>query len=95
MPKVARMGDLNSGGGIILTIPQSTVFANGKLISVDGSRGSGHPVGPPHALNAWVTSDGSSTVTINNIPVNDEGDPDSCTHVRVDGSPDVFTHGSS
>ena len=57
MPKVARMGDLNSGGGIILTIPQSTVFANGKLISVDGSRGSGHPVGPPHALNAWVTSE--------------------------------------
>ena len=94
MPKVARMGDLNSGGGIILTIPQSTVFANGKLISVDGSRGSGHPVGPPHALNAWVTSDGASTVTINNIPVNDEGDADDCTHVRVDGSPDVFTHGS-
>ena len=45
MPKVARMGDLNSGGGIILTIPQSTVFANGKLISVNGSRGSGHAPG--------------------------------------------------
>ena len=28
------------------------------------------------------------------IPVNDEGDADDCTHVRVDGSPDVFTHGS-
>ena len=95
MPKVARMGDLNSGGGIIQTIQQSTVFANGKLISVDGSRGSGHPVGPPHALNAWTTTNGSSTVSIEGIPVNDEGDPDSCTHVRVDGSPDVFTHGSS
>ena len=94
MPKVARMGDLNSGGGIILTIPQSTVFANGKLISVDGSRGTGHPVGPPHALNVWLTANGSSTVTINNIPVNDQGDADTCTHVRVGGSPDVFTHGS-
>tara|TARA_R100000995_G_C3396907_1_gene83060 strand:- start:281 stop:565 length:285 start_codon:yes stop_codon:yes gene_type:complete len=94
MPKVARMGDVNSGGGIIQTIPQSTVFANGKLISVNGSRGSGHAPGI-HALNAWVTSNGSSTVTINNIPVNDEGDPDSCIHVRVDGSTNVFTHGSS
>ena len=94
MPKVARMGDLNSGCGIIQTIPQSTVFANGKLISVDGSRGSGHPVGPPHELNAWTTTNGSSTVSIEGIPVNDEGDPDSCSHVRVDGSTNVFTHGS-
>tara|TARA_Y100001963_G_C6656160_1_gene388144 strand:- start:350 stop:634 length:285 start_codon:yes stop_codon:yes gene_type:complete len=94
MPKVARMGDLNSGGGIIQTIPQSTVFANNKLISVDGSKGSGHPVGPPHALNVWLTANGSSTVTINNIPVNDEGDVDTCGHPRVDGSTNVFTHGS-
>ena len=94
MPKVAIMGDVNSGGGIIQTIPQSTVFANGKLISVDGSRGSGHPVGPPHALNAWTTTNGSSTVSIEGIPVNDEGDADDCTHVRVDGSTNVFTHGS-
>ena len=93
MPKVARMGDLNSGGGIIQTIPQSTVFANGKLISVNGSRGSGHAPGI-HALNAWVTANGSSTVSIEGIPVNDEGDPDSCSHVRVDGSTNVFTHGS-
>ena len=94
MPKVARMGDVNSGGGIIQTIPQSTVFANGKLISVNGSRGSGHAPGI-HSLNAWVTSNGSTTVFIEGIPVNDEGDADDCTHVRVDGSPDVFTHGSS
>ena len=94
MPKVARMGDLNSGGGIIQTIPQTTVFANGKLISVDGSRGSGHPTGPPHALNAWTTANGSSTVSIEGIAVNDEGDVDSCSHARVDGSTNVFTHGS-
>ena len=93
MLKVARMGDVNSGGGIIQTIPQSTVFANGKLISVNGSRGSGHAPGI-HSLNAWVTSNGSTTVFIEGIPVNDEGDADDCTHVRVDGSPDVFTHGS-
>ena len=94
MPKVARMGDLNTGGGIIQTIPQSTVYANGKLISVNGSRGSWHAPGI-HALNAWVTANGSSTVYINNISINDQGDVDSCvTHARVGGSPDVFTHGS-
>ena len=94
MPNVARYDDANTGGGIIKTIPQSTVFANDKLISVDGSKGTGHPIGIPHSENVWVTANGSSTVTINNIPVNDEGDPDSCTHVRVDGSTNVFTHGS-
>ena len=94
MPKVARMDDENTGGGIIKTIPQSTVFANGLLISVDGSKGTGHPIGVPHSENVWVTANGSSTVTINNIPVNDQGDADSCLHTRAGGSPDVFTHGS-
>ena len=27
-----------------------------------------------------------------NIPVNDSGDIDTCEHVRVGGSPNVFTH---
>lgn len=92
MPAVARTGDANSGGGIILTIPQSTVYANGRLISVNGSRGTGHAPGI-HARNAWVTSRGSPSVFIEGIPVNDAGDPDTCAHVRVGGSPDVFTHG--
>ena len=64
------------------TIPQSTVYANGKLISVNGSRGSWHAPGI-HALNAWVTANGSSTVYINNISINDQGDADSCVHARV------------
>tara|TARA_Y100000296_G_scaffold8510_1_gene10027 strand:- start:458 stop:739 length:282 start_codon:yes stop_codon:yes gene_type:complete len=93
MPKVARMGDLNTGGGIIQTIPQSTVYANGKLISVNGSKGSGHAPGI-HALNAWDTANGSSTVFIEGIAVNDEGDADTCAHARTGGSSDVFTHGS-
>ena len=93
MPKVARMDDLNTGGGIIQTIPQSTVYANSKLISVNGSKGSGHGVGI-HALNAWDTANGSSTVFIESIAVNDEEDEDTCTHPRTGGSSDVFTHGS-
>ena len=92
MPKVARMGDLNTGGGVIQTIPQSTVYANGKLISVNGSKGSGHAPGI-HALNAWDTANGSSTVFIEGIAVNDQGDADTCAHARTGGSSDVFTHG--
>jgi uncharacterized Zn-binding protein involved in type VI secretion len=93
MPNVARMGDANSGGGVIDSIPQSTVYANGQLISVDGSQGTGHAPGI-HAYHAWVTASGSPTVFIKKIPVNDQGDADTCGHARVGGSPDVFTHGS-
>ena len=33
---------------------------------------------------------GRHTVYANNIPVNCEGDPDSCSHVRVMGSHNVY-----
>ena len=32
--KAHRMGDANTGGGTITTIPQSTVYVNSKLILV-------------------------------------------------------------
>ena len=41
----------------------------------------------------WKTTSGSGTVFANNIPVNRQGDRDSCGHVRIDGSPDVFADG--
>ena len=59
--KAHRMGDANTGGGTITTIPQSTVFANSKVLAVNGSKGTGHGVGI-HAVNAWDTANGSSTV---------------------------------
>ena len=93
MPNVARMDDANTGGGIIKTIPQVSVFANGLLISVNGSKGTGHGPGL-HAVHAWDTANGSSTVFIEGIAVNDKGDEDTCTHPRDGGSSDVFTHGS-
>ena len=34
--KAHRMGDANTGGGTITTIPQSTVFANSKVLAVNG-----------------------------------------------------------
>jgi uncharacterized Zn-binding protein involved in type VI secretion len=92
MPNVHRLGDLNDAGGSILSIPQSTVFANGILISVDGSLVSPHrPFLEPHITAK--TSSGSSTVSIGGIPVNRQGDADTCGHTRVGGSDNVFVGG--
>ena len=82
------MNDLNDGGGEITSIPQSTVFCNGKLLAVNGSKGTGHGVGI-HAVNAWDTANGSSTVNAGGIPVNSETDADTCTHTRTGGSSNV------
>ena len=86
--KAHRMGDANTGGGTITTIPQSTVFANSKVLAVNGSKGTGHGIGV-HATNQWDTANGSSTVKCHGIPVNSEGDADTCTHTRTGGSGDV------
>ena len=86
--KAHRMGDANTGGGTITTIPQSTVFANSKVLAVNGSKGTGHGVGI-HAVNAWTTANGSSTVNAGGIPVNSETDADTCSHTRTGGSSNV------
>ena len=83
-----RMGDANKGGGVIDSIPQSTVKCNGEYLAVNGSKGTGRGVGI-HAVNAWDTANGSSTVNAGGIPVNKEGDADTCTHTRTGGSSNV------
>ncbi len=89
-----RMGDPNDGGGTITSIPQKSVFANNLLVCVDGSIGTSHspcevPV-PIHCEGNWTTTSGGPTVFAEGIPVNKTGDPDSCSHVRASGSPNVF-----
>ena len=86
--KAHRMDDKNTGDGAIDTIPQSTVFANSKVLAVNGSKGTGHGV-DLHAVNAWDTANGSSTVNAGGIPVNSETDADTCAHTRTGGSGDV------
>ena len=85
---IQRMTDANTGGGAITTIPQSSVKANGLVVSVNGSKGTGHGIGV-HATNQWDTANGSSTVNAGGIPVNSEGDADTCTHTRTGGSSNV------
>jgi len=89
MAAAQRNGDANTAGGVINSIPQSTVFVNSKLVSVNGSKGTGHGIGI-HAANAWNTANGSSTVSAGGIAINRTGDADTCTHPRAGGSSDVF-----
>ena len=89
MAAVQRKADANNGGGVISSTAQSTVFANDKLISVNGSTVAKHPAGAGVHAGA-TTANGSSTVFAGGIAINRTGDADSCTHARIGGSADVF-----
>lgn len=86
---VHRQDDPNDAGGVVQTPSQDFVFDQDKLVSVDGSPVTPHPpFVPPH--DAPVTANGSSFVFINDIPVNFEGNADSCGHARAAGSDLLF-----
>ena len=84
MAAAQRMTDANTGGGTISSVPQSTVFANSKLLSVNGSSVQNHVL----HIGA-TTANGSSTVFAGGTAVNRTGDADSCGHIRVGGSSNV------
>lgn len=87
MPQVHRQSDPNTAGAPIVEVIQSSVFTNYLLTSVDGSLVQGHGIGEH---SSPLTANGSTTVFIEFIPVNRQGDADTCGHPRVNGSPDVF-----
>ena len=89
MAAAQRMTDANTGGGTISSVPQSTVYANSKLLSVNGSSVTTHGTDPAVHSGA-TTANGSSTVFAGGIAINRTGDADSCTHTRTGGSSDVF-----
>ena len=86
---VHRIGDPNTGGGVVTSSTQGSVYANNILIATDGSPVSGHGIGIHAGPN---TANGSSDVIAENIPVNSQGDADTCGHTRAAGSPDVFVN---
>lgn len=83
---VHRLGDPNEDGAAVTEVAQGTVFANNMLVAIDGSPVEGHGLGEH---SSPVTANGSGTVFIGGIPVNRQGDEDSCGHPRADGSPNV------
>lgn len=78
---VHRLGDPSVHDGKITSISQNTVYADGLLVSIDGSEVEGSDT---------RTSNGSPTVFINGVPVNRTGDPDTSGDPRDLGSPTVF-----
>lgn len=87
MPAVQRVGDADSGGGVVGGgVP--SVRVNNRPIAIVGNPVSAHsPFKGPHL--GPVTISGSSTVRAASIPVCRTGDADSCGHTRSGGSPDV------
>lgn len=82
---VHRVSDPNTAGGIVSSVLQDFVSCEGQLVAVDGSPVTPHfPFFPPHV--GTITASGASWFTINGIPVNAEGDADSCGHARDAGS---------
>ena len=77
---VHRLGDPADDGGTVNSIPQSTVYVNDKLVSVDGSVVS----------DLASTDNGSSTVFVAGLRVNRQGDSDTDGSTRDSGSPNVF-----
>lgn len=90
MPAVQRNGDVNSAGGAV-SGGVASVRINGKPVTVNGTLVLPHaPFGPPHPPHAAATTtSGVGSVKAGGIPINVTGNPDTCGHPRVGGSPDV------
>ena len=89
---LVRRGDINQTGGAITGPCSSTVFANGRPVSLIGDRVSAHAPCPriPAHCSASVTA-GSGVVFSENQSVAYVGASDSCGHSRSTGSPNVIT----
>ena len=88
MPGVVRQGDANSAGGVA-TGGVGSVLVNGKPIVVDGTAVTGHfPFLFSHA--GPNTASGLTTVLAGGIPINIQGNPDTCGHTRSGSSSDVI-----
>jgi uncharacterized Zn-binding protein involved in type VI secretion len=91
---IQRVGDINNSGAPIISVNQSSVFADNLGISVDGSRVRDHLPGRfGHQHRNVVTSNGSANIFIENKRVNCAGDPDTCGHIRIAGSSNLYMGG--
>lgn len=86
MSGVCRVGIDTAGGVIIGVLQDSTVFANGALVSVNNDPVQGHGVGT-HASPTMIA--GSKNVFVNGIAVCNAGDLATCGHSAT-GSSNVF-----
>jgi uncharacterized Zn-binding protein involved in type VI secretion len=87
---VQRVGDSNSGGGVIIT-GNPTVLVNGRPIATLGSSVAAHPPCSKVATHCWaLTTTTQYTVLVGGKPVTTTGAPDTCGCVRSTGSLNVI-----
>lgn len=89
--KAQRKGDLNAGGGLIVS-GENSVLINGRPAAVPQTAVTPHPPCGPKAPQHCVarTKGGSRTVKVNGKPLLTSGDSDTCGHGRSSsGSADV------
>ncbi len=91
---VQRLGDPNSGGGLIMSGDPS-VLVNGRPIATFGASVTPHPPcnKVPVHCHAYTQAD-QFTVLVNGKPVSTFASIDTCGHTRGMGSPDVIIGGS-
>jgi len=85
------MGDISSGGGAVVFSPNFNVFANFLPVAVAGSLVGSHapcPASPDHC--AAITTPSQFRIFANFLPVNKQFDYDTCGHIRIMASFDVF-----
>jgi uncharacterized Zn-binding protein involved in type VI secretion len=89
MPKiVCRVGDVNTGGGVILT-GDPTVLIGGRPVAVIGSKVSPHPpCGKPGGqLHCSATTQLlPGTVLVGGKPIATAPSVDTCSHPRLTGA---------
>jgi len=85
MPAVQRVGDVDSGGGVI-TSGVGSVRINGIPVSVNGFGVSPHARRNSHRP---VTAGGVDSVMAGGSPINVAGNADTCGHARTGGSSNV------
>jgi uncharacterized Zn-binding protein involved in type VI secretion len=92
---IQRVGDFNSGGGIIASGGQPNILVNGRPAAKQFDLVTPHwgcsPKAPQHCVCFTSAMPGSKTVRANGQPLILAGDKDTCmTHTRVMGSTNVL-----
>ena len=89
---IQRIGDTNDYPAPATNSDgNSSVYANNILVLVDGSTVEPHvPRRGGFIHDPTATANGSSSVFAHGVPINFTDNPDSCGHVRIGGSSDVF-----
>lgn len=86
MPKVVRVGDINSAGGRV-TSGSPSMIIDGRKVAPIGSLVSPHKPCPKHHKHCHAkTAHGSKSFIIDGKPVTVVSNKDTCGHKRVTGS---------